>query len=90
MPAAAEASPAVVMVCTPSMKESFSSGIGSGLQRCGAGGSSISAHGAVRQKRASIGSNRPQFPTVGRMRYSHERLLLARGAVKGEPLSCSA
>ena len=38
----------------------------------------------------SVLVKRPQLATVGRMRYSQERSLLALGAVKGEPLSCSA
>ena len=56
----------------------------------GANGVSISDAGAVRQARTSTFSNSPQWFTVGRMRYSHERSFVVLGAVNGEPLSCSA
>ena len=68
MPACVPASPAVVMVRTPSMNESFSSGMAIGSHRMGAIGTSISAHGAVRHNPMSAFSNSPQCITVGRMR----------------------
>ena len=68
MPAWLPASPAVVMVRTPSTKERPSLGSGTGSQRIGAGGTSASAQGAVRQRRASALAKRPQCATVGRMR----------------------
>ena len=39
---------------------------------------------------AATGLKWPQWATLGRIRYSQDRSLLARGAVNGEPLSCSA
>jgi hypothetical protein len=68
MPDCAPASPAVVIVCTPSRKDSGFCGSGIGSQRRGAGAMSISAQGAVRQWPESIFSNCPQWATVGRMR----------------------
>ena len=68
MPACVPASPAVVMVCTPSTKDSGPAGIGIGLQRNGAIGSSTSGAGAVRHRPMSAFSNRPQWLTVGRIR----------------------
>ncbi len=65
-------------------------GIGAGSQRNCAIGSSTSWHGAVRHSPASALAKRPECLTDGRIRYSHERSLLPRGAVKGEPDSCSA
>ena len=68
MPACVPASPAVVMVRTPSTNDSAPSGIGIGSQRKGAIGISTSAAGAVRHRPMSAFSNRPQWLTVGRMR----------------------
>ena len=90
MPARDPASPAVVMVCTPSTNDNARPGIGSGSHRSGAIGISTSGAGAVRHSPMSVFSNRPQWLTVGRMRYSQERSLVVRGAVNGEPESCSA
>ena len=78
------------MVRMPCTNEIGSAGIGIGSQRIGAIGSSTSGAGAVRQKPASTFENSPQCTTVGRMRYSQERSLVVRGAVNGEPESCSA
>ena len=90
MPACVPASPAVVMVRTPSTNDSGSAGIAIALHRIGAIGSSTSWQGADRHRPMSAFSKRPKCATVGRMRYSQERSLVVRGAVKGEPLSCSA
>src|SRR6478736_1804390 len=90
IPAWLPASPAVVIVLMPSSSERGSSGIAIGSQRIGARGASASEAGAVRQSPMSTFSNSPQWFTVGRMRYSHERSLVVLGAVNGEPLSCSA
>ncbi len=68
----------------------FSFGIGAGSQRNCAIGRSASKHGAVRHNPASTLAKRPECRTDGRIRYSHERSLLPRGAVNGEPESCSA
>lgn len=46
--------------------------------------------GAVFQCGTSMRRNRPVCLTEGRMRYSHDRSFSPRGAVKGEPESCSA
>ena len=46
--------------------------------------------GAVCQYGIAIFSNRPTCFTEGRMRYIQERSLAPRGAVNGEPESCSA
>jgi hypothetical protein len=80
----------VVTVRTPSRKVVGASGSGTGLQRSGAMGNSASRQGAVRQSLGSSFVKRPMCCTVGRMRYSQLRSLLARGAVKGLPESCSA
>ncbi len=90
MPACAAASPAVVMVRTPSTNDSGAAGIAIGSQRSGAIGISHSMHGAVRHRPGSAFAKRPRCCTVGRMRYSHDHSFEARGAVNGEPLSCSA
>jgi hypothetical protein len=68
MPASAPASPAVVIVRTPSMNESFSFGKSIGFQRIGAIGTSISWQGAVRHRPMAALLNSPQCATVGRMR----------------------
>ena len=68
MPAWLPASPAVVMVLTPSISDTPSEGSGIGSQRIGAGGISTSAQGAVRHRPASALAKRPQLATVGRMR----------------------
>ena len=69
MPAWVPASPAVVIVRTPSRNDSGSSGIGIGSQRSGAIGTSTSAHGAVRHRPMSAFCERaPMCATVGRMR----------------------
>ena len=68
MPAIAPASPAVVMVHMPSRNDIGLSNIGIGLHRIGAGGSSTSTQGAVRQFPESDFSIRPQCCTVGRIR----------------------
>ncbi|MHC2466940.1 hypothetical protein ACVIHD_005952 [Bradyrhizobium embrapense] len=65
-------------------------GIGAGSQRSCAIGMSYSWHGAVRHSPLSALANRPECRTDGRMRYSHERSLVPRGAVNGEPDNCSA
>ena len=65
-------------------------GIGAGSQRNCAIGNSCSWHGAVRHSPASTFAKRPECFTDGLIRYSHERSLLPRGAVNGEPESCSA
>src|SRR6516165_5740451 len=89
-------SPPVVMVRTPVMNVVSSTvgfGIGKGFQRIWAIGTGGASSGAERQYATSsawTGVKRPQWATLGRIRYSHDRLLLARGAVNGEPLSCSA
>src|SRR5664279_3760143 len=67
-----------------------SGGTGIGFHRNGPGAISHSVSGALRQKPESTFRNRPQCRTVGRIRYSHDRSLLVRGAVNGEPLNCSA
>jgi hypothetical protein len=68
MPPWLPASPAVVMLRMPSTKEIGSDGIGIGLQRKGAIGTSTSRAGAVRQNPASTFRNSFQCATVGRMR----------------------
>ena len=69
MPAELPASPAVVIVLTPSTKEIASFGTVSGSQRSGAGAiSAASALGAVRHRPMSARSNLPQWAIVGRMR----------------------
>jgi hypothetical protein len=90
MPPCAPASPAVVIVCIPSITDSRLVGTGIGSQRSGEIGISHSSQGAERHKREPVFLNRPQCLTVGRMRYNHERSFVARGAVKGQPLICSA
>ena len=65
-------------------------GSGSGSQRSCAIGRSYSVHGAVRQCPLSTLVKRPECFTDGRLRYSHERSLVPRGAVNGEPDNCSA
>src|SRR6476620_4416776 len=91
MPACVLTSPAVVMVRRPVRKVSFSRGIGTGLQRNWLIGRSCSAvEGAVFQYGSVVLRNLVPCCTDGRMRYSQERSLAPRGAVKGEPDSCSA
>ncbi len=68
MPDWLAASPAVVMVVRLSMKDWGAFGRGKGSQRMGAGGTSVSAQGAVRHRPASARVKRPQCCTVGRMR----------------------
>ena len=68
MPACVPASPAVVMVRTPSRNETRSSGSGIGSHRMGAIGTSTSGAGAVRHSPMSAFWNCPQWVTVGRMR----------------------
>src|ERR1700756_4384230 len=95
-------SPPVVMVRTPVINVVSSTagfGTGSAFQRIWAIGTGGASSGAERQcatpwvgPLGSVATGRkwPQWATLGRIRYSQDRLLLARGAVKGEPLSCSA
>ncbi len=68
MPAIAPASPAVVMVRTPSTNDTGSLGSGSALQRIGAIGRSTSWHGAVRHRPMSAFAKSPKCATVGRIR----------------------
>ena len=80
--------PLPAMVTRPSTKSVGASGIGSGLQRSWFGG------GATPVKPATtwplpISSNGPCM-AAGRMRYSQERRLWPRGAVKAVPEICSA
>ena len=44
--------------------------------------------GADRNNGASTAVNRVVCLTLGRIRYSHDRSLVPRGAVKADPLSC--
>ena len=90
MPPCVPASPAVVMVCTPCRNVISVFGIGVGSQRSCSIAISCSWHGAVRHSPASTFAKRPECFTDGRIRYSQERSLLPRGAVNGEPDSCSA
>src|ERR1700745_645986 len=90
MPAWVFASPAVVMVRTPCRKVISSFGSGVGSQRSCAIGRADSWHGGERHSPASTFLKRPECFTEGRMRYSQERSLVPRGAVKGEPDNCSA
>jgi hypothetical protein len=50
----------------------------------------IVGRGAVFHSAIAVLAKRPVWRTEGRMRYSHERSLAPRGAVNGEPDSCSA
>ena len=90
MPAWVLTSPAVVMVCTPCRNVISCFGIGAGSQRNCAIAQSTSRHGALRHSPASTLAKRPECFTDGLIRYSHERSLLPRGAVNGEPDNCSA
>src|SRR3954447_6525881 len=94
-------SPAVVMVRIPVMKvdPSWGEAIGSGSQRIWAmGGIGASSGADLQYLTDSVGVpssvdtrvKSPQCATLGGIRYSQERSLVARGAVKGDPLSCSA
>src|SRR5258705_12330553 len=95
-------SPPVVMVRTPVMNVVFSTvgfGIGSAFQRIWAIGTGGASSGAERQYAArsvglpgsvATGLKWPQWATLGRIRNSKDRSLLARGGVNGAPLSCAA
>src|SRR6478672_2695761 len=91
IPAWVMTSPAVVTVLTPpSISDCGESGMATGSHRMGPMGTSTSVSGALRHRPASTLLNLPQCRTVGRIRYSQDRSLLVRGAVNGDPLSCSA
>lgn len=64
-------------------------GSGSGSQRSRLGSGAASVKGAPRSAPPAIRVN-GGCAADGRMRYSQERRLVARGSVKAVPLSCSA
>jgi len=66
-----------------------SSAIGCGAQRRRLGEHSTSRQGAVRHRPSPMRRN-DECIAEGRRRYSHERRLCVRGAVKADPESCSA
>src|SRR5690348_1766876 len=82
-------SPHVTYVTSPPTKSVCAALMASGFQRSRLGETSTSRHVAVRTRPSSICSNGPCI-AEGRRRYSHERRLAERGAVKAEPESCSA
>ncbi len=87
-PTIASGPPLPPIVTMPSIKSVGASGIGSGLQRIWFG------DGATSSKRLTIRDcsilTKDSCTAAGRIRYSHERRLCARGAVKAVPESCSA
>ena len=70
------------------MKSVGSLGIGSGFQRSWFGVASTSSK-ALTMRPSSMRSNGSCI-AAGRIRYSHDLRLSARGAVNAVPLSCSA
>ena len=91
MPTWVITSPAVVMVWTPERKFTSPSGAATGPQRnCPRLSEWSPRHGAVFQSASASAVKRRVWRTLGRIRYSQERSLEPRGAVKGEPDNCSA
>jgi hypothetical protein len=76
------------IVTQPSMKSVGASGIGSGFQRSWFGVTGACAK-RLTMRPSSMRSNGP-CSAAGRMRYSQERRLWLRGAVKAVPEICSA
>jgi hypothetical protein len=87
-PACAEGPPLPAIVTRPWTRSVGAAGIGSGFQRIWFGDAGTSSN-ALTIAPASSGSN-GRCIADGRIRYSHERRLSARGAVNAVPLSCSA
>ena len=87
-PVCASGPPLPAKVTMPSMKSVPAAGVGSGSQRnwLGEGGTSLK----LLWKRLCAMASNGRCTAPGRMRYSHERRLCARGAVKAVPESCSA
>ncbi|MCY1232321.1 hypothetical protein D9M69_386470 [compost metagenome] len=87
-PLIASGPPLPAMVTMPSTKSVGTDGIAGGLQRIWLGdGGTWSKR--LRKRDCSTSVNGLCID-AGRMRYSHERRLCARGAVKAVPDSCSA
>src|ERR1044071_153120 len=76
------------IVIKPSTKSRGSSGIGIGSQRSCVGDVGTSSN-EPRTSFGSIAAN-GSCSTLGRIRYSHERFCMCRGAVNGDPENCSA
>ncbi len=89
MPVRWAASPLPPRVHRPARKSVPGGGSGSGFQRSRLGSGTDSVKGAVRTAPLSVRVN-AGWAADGRMRYSQERRLCARGSVNAVPLSCSA
>jgi hypothetical protein len=89
MPVRCVTSPLPPSVHSPASQSVPGAGAGSGFQRSRFGSGTVSVKGAVRMCPLST-RTKGGCAAEGRMRYSHERRLCARGSVKAEPLSCSA
>lgn len=89
MPVRWVASPLPPRVHRPVRKSVPSAGSGSGFQRNRFGSGSVWVKGAERSAPLSVRVN-AGCAADGRIRYSHERRLVALGSVNAVPLNCSA